>query len=157
MNLQTVVDDVKGRVEGLSNQSQKMAQVSISTLKQANEVVTDNVRSLFQGNTDVARDLYASARSGFEKARADGVKAVVADPISYLPPRDKFFDAFKDNRSIVVKTGDDLVKLVKEGISAINGDIEDVATEVKKSASKARSTARKTTKKATRKVKAAAK
>lgn len=157
MNLQTVVDDVKGRVDGLSNQSQKVAKVSINTLKQANAVVSNNVRSLFKGNTDVAKDLYASAKSGFEKARADGVKAVVAAPISYLPPRDKVLDAFKDNRSIVVKTSDDLVKLVKEGIASINGDIEDVATEVKQAASKARSTARKTTKKATKTVKSAAK
>ncbi len=157
MNLQTVVDDVKGRVEGLTNQSQKVVKVSLNTLKQANEVVTDNVRSLFKGNTDVAKDLFSSAKAGFDKARADGVKAVVAAPISYLPPRDKVLDAFKDSRSIVVKTSDDLVKLVKEGISAINGDIEEVATEVKKTASKARATASKTVKKATKTVKSAAK
>lgn len=157
MNLQTVVDDVKCRVEGFTNQSQKVAQVSMSTLKQANEVVTGNVRSMLKGNTNVAWDLFTSTRSGFEKARADGVKAVVTDPVSYLPAHDKVLSAFKDNRKIVAKTGDDLMKLVKEGFSALNGEIEDVAPAVKKSVSKARSTARKTATKATRKVRSAAK
>ena len=157
MNLQTVVEDVKGRVEGLTNQGQKVAKVSLNTLKQANGVVTDNVRSLYRGNTDVVRDLLTSAKSGFEKARADGVKAVVAAPISYLPPRDRVLDAFKDSRSIVVRTSDDLVKLVKEGIAAVNGDTDDVVVEAKKTVRKSRSTARKTVKKATRTVKAATK
>jgi len=157
MNLQTVVEDVKSRVEGLTNQGQKVAKVSLNTLKQASEVMIDNVRSLFKGNTDVVRDLFTSAKSGFEKARADGVKAVVAAPISYLPPRDQVLDAFKDSRSIVVRTSDDLVKLVKEGIAAVNGDTDDVVVEAQKPLRKSRSTARKTVKKATRTVKTAAK
>jgi len=82
---------------------------------------------------------------------------VVAAPISYLPPRDQVLDAFKDSRSIVVRTSDDLVKLVKEGIAAVNGDTDDVVVEAQKPLRKSRSTARKTVKKATRTVKTAAK
>lgn len=161
MNLQSVVDDVKGRFEGLTSQGQKAAKVSLDTLKQANEVVVDSVQSLVKGNADAAKDLFSSAKSGFDKARADGVKAVVSAPTSYLPPRDKFVGVLKDSRSIVIKTSDDLVKLVKEGYSSINGDIDDVAKEVKasarKTASKARSTASKTAKKASKTVKSATK
>lgn len=156
MNLQNVVEEVKGRVEDLSSQGQKAAKLSINTLKQANEIVVDSVQSLLKGHTDAARDLLASAKSGFDKARADGVKAVVSAPTSYLPPRAKLIDILNDSRSIFVKTSDDLLKLVKDGYASFNSDVDTAAATVKKSASKARASASKAAGKAVKSVKAAA-
>lgn len=157
MNLQSVVDEMKGRVESLSSQSQKAAKLSIDTFKQANEIVVDSVQSLIKGQSDAAKDLLASAKSGFEKARVDGVKAVISAPTSYLPPREKLADALTESRKLVVKTSDDLVKLMKDGYASFNSDVDAAAAEVKKTVRKARSSAAKATSKATKSVKAAAK
>lgn len=145
MNLQSVVED-------LTSQGQKAARVSYNTIKQANEVVFDGVQSLYQENTSFAKNLYSSAKAGFEKARADGVKAVVSSPISYLPPSDKFFDAFKDSRSIVINTGDDLLKLVKAGYASLVDELEDLAADAKSHARSGKTDTRARAKKASAEV-----
>ncbi|TAM12298.1 MAG: hypothetical protein EPN72_05575 [Nevskiaceae bacterium] len=153
MNLQTLVADVKSRAQQLNARGQKVAKVSLDSLKQANQIVVDRSHTLLDTQAATSRSLLESARAGFTKARNDGVKAVLAAPTSYLPARDKFTTLLTDTRSALTQTRDELVKVAKNGYSAATH--EDVATKVKKAASKVTRTAKKSAGKATKAAKAA--
>ena len=132
MSLQTVVDDVKGRVETLTTQGQKVAQISLDTLKQTGEIVVDKIQELVKTESEAAKDLYAAAKLGLDKAIADGFKAVAAAPISYLPPKDKFVTVYNDTVTLVSATGDELYKTLKTGFSSIQAEFKGEAAPVKK-------------------------
>ena len=116
MNFQAVVSDVKTRVDSLAAHGQEIAKALPGTFKQANEVLVSGVQTLVKTETDTAKDLFETVKAGFEKARTDGLKAVVADPISYLPEKDKFVSAFNDTVELVSKTGDELYQTLKSGL-----------------------------------------
>jgi hypothetical protein len=149
MNLQSVVDDVKGRVENFSIHGQKVAEISLDSLKQAGDVVVESVQTIVKDHTALASDLYSSALTGFEKAKSDGIKAVVADPISYLPPKAPIIETFNHAVTIVTKTGDELVKVAKTGFSSIQAELSSTPVTVAK--------AKRTVKSAASKVSASAK
>ena len=132
MSLQTVVDDVKGRVETLTAQGQKVAQISLDTLKQTGEIVAGKFQALVKTESEAAKDLYAAAKLGLDKARADGIKAVAAAPIGYLPPKDKFITVYNETVTIVSKTGDELYKTFKTGFSSIQAELKGEAAPVVK-------------------------
>jgi gas vesicle protein len=123
MSLQTVVDDVKGRVETLTSQGQKVAQISLETLKQTGEIVADKFQVLVKTESAAAKELYTSAKLGLDKALADGLKAVAAAPISYLPPKDKFVTVYTDTVTLVSTTGDAVYKTLKTGFTTIQAEI----------------------------------
>ena len=139
MSIQTVVDDVKGRVETLTTQGQKVAQISLDTLKQTSEIVVDKFQALVKTESEAAKELYASAKLGLDKAIADGLKAVAAAPISYLPPKDKFVTVYTDTVTLVSATGEELYKTLKTGFSSIQAEIlgEAPVKKVKAAAKKA--------------------
>jgi hypothetical protein len=145
MSLQTVVDDVKGRVESLTAQGQKLAQISLDTLKQVNGIVVDKFQALVDTQTGAAKDLYASAKTGIEKARADGFKAVASAPISYLPPKDKIVTVFNDTVTLITGTGEELYKTVKTGFGTAKTELtaKPVTKKVKAAAKKTAKTVRK--------------
>jgi hypothetical protein len=132
MSLQTVVEDVKGRVETLTAQGQKVAQISLDTLKQSGEIVAGKFQVLVKTESDAAKDLYAAAKLGLDKALADGIKAVAAAPIGYLPPKAKFITVYNETVTIVGKTGDELYKTLKTGFSSIQAEITGTPVPVKK-------------------------
>jgi hypothetical protein len=132
MSLQTVVDDVKGRVETLSTQGQKVAQISLDTLKQANGIVVDKFQALVKTETQAAKDLYTAAKLGLDKARADGIKAVAAAPISYLPPKDQFVTVYNNTVTLISTTGDELYQALKSGFVSIQGEFKGESEPVKK-------------------------
>src|ERR1700745_3253829 len=72
MSLQTVVDDVKGRVETLTAQGQKVAQISFDTLKPTGEITADKFQALVKTQSEAAKEIYSAAKAGFDKAVADG-------------------------------------------------------------------------------------
>jgi hypothetical protein len=150
MSLQTVVDDVKVRVENLTAQGQKLAQISLDTLKQANGVVVDKFQALVSTQTEAAKDLFSSAKTGFEKARADGLKAVAAAPISYLPPKDKLVTVFNDTVELFSGAGDELYKTFKSGFTTIQTELtgKPVVKKAKAAAKRATKAVRKTAAKA---------
>jgi hypothetical protein len=132
MSLQTVVDDVKGRVETLTSQSQKVAQISLDTLKQTGEIVVDKLQELVKTESEAAKELYSVTKLSFDKAIADGFKAFAAAPISYLPPKDKFVTVYTDTVTLVSATGDELYKTLKTGFSSIQAELKGEAPVVKK-------------------------
>jgi hypothetical protein len=132
MSLQTVVDDVKGRVETLTTQGQKVAQISLDTLKQSGEIVADKFQTLVKTESAAAKELYTVTKLSFDKAIADGFKAFTAAPISYLPPKDKFVTVYTDTVTLVSATGDELYKTFKTGFSSIQAELKGEAAPVKK-------------------------
>lgn len=132
MSLQTVVDDVKGRVETLTSQGQKVAQISLDTIKQANGIVVDKVQALVKAETEAAKELFSIAKASLDKARADGFKAVTAAPISYLPPKDKFVTVYTDTVTLLSSAGDEVYQALKTGFSSIQGELKGESVTVKK-------------------------
>jgi hypothetical protein len=152
MSLQTVVDDVKGRVETLTNQGQKVAQISFDTLKHTGEIAADKFQALLKTQTEAAKGIYADAKAGLDKARADGLKAVSAAPISYLPAKDKFVTVYNETVTLVSDAGDELYKAIKSGFETIQaefkGEVVKVEKKVKTAAKKATGAVKKAASKA---------
>lgn len=122
MDIETVVEEVKGKVETLTAQGQKLAQISFDTLKQANGIVVEKFQTLVKTETEAAKDLYAAAKLGLDKALSDGIKAVATAPISYLPPSDKFVAAFNDTVAVLSEAGEELYQAFKSGFDSIQGE-----------------------------------
>jgi hypothetical protein len=117
------MDDVKGRVEILTSHGQKLAQISLDTLKQANGIVSDKFQTLIKTETAAAKDFYEAAKTGLDKARVDGLKAVATAPISYLPPRDKLVTVYNDTVTLISDTSDELYKTLRSGFTTIQGEL----------------------------------
>jgi hypothetical protein len=156
MGVETIVNDVKGAVEPYVAKGQDVVTLSFETLKQANVIVVDGVQELFKTNVDAGKDLFAAAQTSFEKAKTDGLKAVAAKPIEYIPVgKDVVVAAYKDSFSIVTKTGEELISVVKKGFEDVTAKLSG-STTVSGEVKKAKSTVRKTAKKATTAAKKAA-
>lgn len=136
MNFQTVVNDIKTRVDALTAQGQEVAKVLPDALKKANVIVVHNLETLVKTETEGAKELLASAKAGFDKARVDGLKAVVASPIEYLPEKDKFIDVFNETVDIFSKTGDQLYKTFKSTLAPPKKTVKVKAKTVKKAVKK---------------------
>lgn len=148
MNVETIVSDVKGAVEPYVAKGQDVVTVSFETLKQANAIVVEGVQDLFKTNVDAGKDLLSAAQASFEKAKTDGLKAVASKPVEYLPlGKDVVIAAYKDSFSIVTKTGEELVSVVKKGFEDVTAKLTGSAT-VSGEVKKAKATVRKTAKKA---------
>lgn len=156
MNVETIVSDVKGAVEPYVAKGQDVVTLSFETLKQANSIVVEGVQELVKTNVDASKDLFAAAQSSFEKARTDGIKAVAAKPIEYLPAgKDVVIAAYKDSLTIVTKAGEDLLSVVKKGYGDVSAKLSG-STTVSGEVTKAKATVKKAAKKATTAAKKAA-
>jgi hypothetical protein len=156
MGVETIVNDVNGAVEPYVVKGQDVVTLSFETLKQANTVVVEGMQELFKTNVDAGKDLFAAAQTSFEKARTDGLKAIASKPIEYIPDgRDVVIAAYKDSFSIVTKTGEELLSVVKKGYEDVAAKLSG-STTVSGEVKKAKSTVRKTAKKATGAAKKAA-
>ena len=155
MNFQSVVEDVKGRVETISGHGQKVAEISIDSLKQVGDVVVGGYKSLLTENTTAAKEIYSAAVSSFEKAKTDGLKAIAADPISYLPATDTLTAPFSQTVTVVSRTGEELYKVVKTGVETIQAQLTGKPAVVAKAEKAVKATTKKaaaSVKKATAKV-----
>lgn len=153
MNVETIVNDVKGRVEPILAQGQEVVLAGFETLKAANGIVVEGVQVLVKTQLEAGKDLFAVAQTSFEKAKTDGIKAVAANPVAYLPEgKERVLSAYNDTVAVVTKTGDELVKTFKQGYETISAKIAGEPVVVKK----AKTTVKKSAAKAKKTVKAAA-
>lgn len=143
MNLQSVVEDVKGRVETISTTGQKVAEISIDSLKQAGDIVVETFQTLVTDNTTAAKEIYSAALTSFEKAKTAGLKAVAADPISYLPTTELVVTPFTNSVTVVSKSGDELYQVVKTGFSTIQAQLTGKPVTVQKAVKTVKTTAKK--------------
>lgn len=147
MNFETIVKDVQDRVEPILEQGQEIlansqaaALAGFETLKTANGIVVDGVQTLVKTHVEAGKDLFGLAQTSFEKAKTDGIKAVAADPIAYLPEgKDRVISAYNDTVTVVTKTSDKLAKTFTKGYETVSAKLAGEAVAVKK----ARSTAKK--------------
>lgn len=149
MNVETIVNDVKGRVEPIVAKGQEVVEAGFETLKSANAIVVEGVQTLVQTNVAAGKDLFAAAQTSFEKAKTDGLKTVAANPVAYLPEgKDVVVAAYNDSVSLVTKTSDELVAALKEGFDSINATLsgKPVVAQVKATAKKAAGKAKKAVK-----------
>jgi hypothetical protein len=155
--VEPIVADVKGRVEPLITKGQDVVFSGFEVLKSANGIFVDGVSSVYRTQLEAGKGLVGAAQSSFEKARTAGFKAVASNPVAYLPEgKDLVLKALSDSRTVVVKTGDELVKTVKAGVETLSAKIRGETVQakaktaakattkaVKKTATKARKTAAK--------------
>lgn len=132
MSIQTVVGDIKSRITSLTTQGQDLVKTLPDKFKQARPIVVEQFDVLVKTETASAKDIYASSKAGFDKAKVDGIKAVLAKPIEYLPPKGKFYSVFNDTVDIFSKTGDELYKVLKGAPTIVEGVIEEGAAAAKK-------------------------
>ncbi|HUP91727.1 MAG TPA: phasin family protein [Solimonas sp.] len=141
------MNDVKGRVEPIVAKGQEVVLASFETLKAANGIVVEGVTTLVQTQVEAGKDLFELAQTSFEKARADGLKAVAADPIAYLPDsKERVISAYNDSVAVFTKTGDELFKTFKQGYAKIAAEAAPTVAKAKKTVKKTASKARKTIK-----------
>jgi len=154
MNFESLVKDVQKQVEPIVEQGQELlAQgqevvlAGFDTLKTANSIVVNGVQTLVKTHVEAGKDLIEAAQISFEKARTDGLKAVAADPISYLPEgKERVISAYNDTVTVVTKTGDKLAKTFKTGYVTISAKITGEPLPVKRKAPARKAGARKTAK-----------
>lgn len=150
MNVESIVNDVKGRVEPIVTKGQDVVYSGFEVLKSANDIVVDGVTSVYRANYEAGKNLFDAAQTSFQKVKVDGIKAVASNPVAYLPEsKDVLLGAYNQSRDVVVKVGDDLVKTVKQGVETISAKIKGEPVLV----SKAKGTAKKATRRATKTVK----
>ena len=141
MNIEKAVKEVQDRLETVGERSQDVAKVSLKTLKAANEIVISGVQDIVTAQTAAAKDLYTASKESFDKAVAAGLVAVVKSPVEYIPDgRDTIVGAFNETVETVAKTGEKLVKVVKNGYEGVAATIagKTIRTSAKKGARKAR-------------------
>jgi len=148
MSFESVVSEVKDRLETVGTHAQDVAQISLQTLKQANKIVVASAQDLFKTNVDTIKVVFDATKTSFEKALNDGLKAVAADPVSYIPDsRESIVTAFNETVGTFTKTGEKLAKVLKSGVenvtATINGETAKPARTVKRTARKAAATAKK--------------
>lgn len=165
MSVETLVSDVKTRADVVVTRGQEVIEVSVDTLKTANTIVIEGVQELVQTNVEAGKELATLVQASLEKAKTDGLKAVAADPIAYVPEaKPTVLAAYKDSVKVVSKTGGQLGKTLKKGADSITATVQGkklparAKKAAKKVAKKAGGTAKKAVKKAvkaTKKVAAA--
>lgn len=162
MDFETVVTDVKGRFETVSAQAQDVAKLGVNTFKASTDVVVAGVQDLVKSNSGVAKHLVDAGKTSFEKAKADGFVAVASNPVEYLPQgRNEVVSAFNSSVTLVSKTGEKLVKVLKGGVNdisvtisgkpSVKRTVKKTATSARKTATKAAGSAKKTAKKVAKK------
>ncbi len=151
MNIETVMSEVKDRLETAGTHAQDVAQISLETLKQANKIVVSSAQDLFKTHSDTIKVVFDATKTSFEKALADGLKAVAANPVSYIPDgREPIVAAFNETVGTFTKTGEKLAKVIKSGyedVAAKFGDepVKTVRRTAKKGARKATAAAKRAT------------
>ncbi|MEC9406535.1 MAG: phasin family protein [Pseudomonadota bacterium] len=139
MEIQVVINDVKGKAETYAVQAQDVFKTSVEVAKQANGIVVGSVQTLAKTESAAAKDLYEAALASFEKAKKAGVKAVANQPVEYLPNgKDRIVTAYSDSVKVVTKARTDLEKVFEKGFDTIQ-----VQLGLKKPAPKKRATAAK--------------
>ncbi len=89
-----------------------------------NAIVVDGVQELVQTQVAAGKELVSLAQASFEKARADGIKAVAANPIAYIPEgKTTVVAVYNDSLATVTKTSEQLAKTVTSSFETITAKI----------------------------------
>ena len=105
MKIQEIVSDVRNRVGTVGRNYQDAFKAYFDAQRQAVGVVTKNGQTLANTEIGAAKNVFAAAKSSFDKARKDGVRKVANNPQAYVPNgRDQIVSAYKDTIDLLVQT-----------------------------------------------------
>lgn len=156
MSFETIVNDVKTRADVVVTRGQEVVEVSVETLKAANTIVVEGMHALVETNVAAGKELASLVQASLEKAKTDGIKAVAANPVAYLPEGlSTVTGAYTESVKLVSKTGEELAKTLKSGVEGIAAKIQGepvVVAQAKKTASKVAKKASSKAKKAVKSV-----
>src|ERR1044071_6573747 len=114
MSFETVVSEVKDRLETVGTHAQDVAQIGLNTLKQANKIVVTSAQDLFKTHSDTIKVVFDATKTTCEKPIKGGLRPSPPDPISYTPEsREPIVAAFNETVGTVTKTGEKLAKVIK--------------------------------------------
>lgn len=137
MGIQDIVSNVKTRVENARKQSREAFKAYVDTQKKAFDVVSNNAQTLAKTEINAAKDVYAAAKSSFDKARQDGVRQVASKPQNYLPSsRETVVSAYKETLDLLVKTGNELSSVVNKGYQNVRNKLAGRKPAARKTAAK---------------------
>jgi len=164
MDVQSLITEVTGRAEKYAAQGQEVATISFDTLKTANSIVVESVTTIAKTHAEAATTLFGEAKTNLGKASKDGVQAVIANPVAYLPATAPAAEAFSATVQTLLVTRGELVKTFEGGyqtiVATLTGEPATVASakkSVKAAAKKTETAAKKTAKTVTKSVKATSK
>src|SRR3546814_4473882 len=113
MSVEAIVSDVKTRADVVGTRGQEAFEAGVETLVAANTIVIDGVQELVQTNVGAGKELATLVQASVNKAKVDGLKAVAANPIAYLPEgKNTVVTAYSDSIKVVRKTGGELAKKI---------------------------------------------
>jgi len=149
MKIQEIVSDVRSRVGTAGKHYQDAFKAYFDAQRKAVGVVTKNGQTLANTEIGAAKNLFAAAKSSFDKARTDGVRKVANNPQAYVPNgRDQIVSAYKDTIDLLVQTGNELSSVVTSGYKSVIGKL---SGETQKKAGTRKTTTRKTSSAGSRK------
>ncbi len=149
MKIQEIVSDVRSRVGTAGKHYQDAFKAYFDAQRKAVGVVTKNGQTLANTEIGAAKNLFAAAKSSFDKARTDGVRKVANNPQAYVPNgRDQIVSAYKDTIDLLVQTGNELSNVVTSGYKSVIGKL---SGETQKKAGTRKTTTRKTSSAGSRK------
>lgn len=155
MSVEAIVNDVKTRADVVVTRGQEALEAGVETLKAANTIVVEGVQELVQTNVGAGKELASLVQASVAKAKTDGIKAVAANPVAYLPEgKTTVVKAYSESVKVVTKTGDELAKTLKSGVETISAKIQGQVPHVAKAKKAVKKTAHKA-KKAAKKAAAA--
>lgn len=144
MKIQEIVSDVRTRVGTAGKQYQNAFMAYVDAQRKAVGVVTKNGQTLANTEIGAAKNIFAAAKSSFDKARTDGVRKIANNPQAYVPNgRDQIVSAYKDTIDLLVKTGNELTNVVSNGYKSVLGKLSGETpkkTTKRKTTAKAKST-----------------
>src|SRR3546814_3522798 len=101
------------RADVVVTRGQEAFEAGVETLVAANTIVIDGVQELVQTNVGAGKELATLVQASVNKAKVDGLKAVAANPIAYLPERkNTVVTAYSDAIKVVSKNGGDIDKKI---------------------------------------------
>lgn len=140
MKIQEIVSDVRTRVGTAGKQYQNAFMAYVDAQRKAVGVVTKNGQTLANTEIGAAKNIFAAAKSSFDKARTDGVRKIANNPQAYVPNgRDQIVSAYKDTIDLLVKTGNELTNVVSNGYKSVLGKL---SGETPKKTTKSKTTAK---------------
>jgi hypothetical protein len=124
MKIQSVVSDVRQRLETAARPYQGAFKAYVDAQRKALTVVTRSSQSLANTEIGAAKNIFASARASFDRARNDGLLQLASKPRSYLPrSRPQLIEAYKVTIDLLMKTGNELNDVVSNGYRSVRGEL----------------------------------
>ncbi|HEX7382220.1 MAG TPA: hypothetical protein VF265_08705 [Nevskiaceae bacterium] len=123
-------ENLQSCTKSFADCQQQVADIWLGGVKQANDVLVNYSRSLFDAQQASSREWFASAKSAFDKASVDGFQAVLTEPARYLPSSETLNGLLFTNAwGTFAKVRDELSKVAEDATQDCVKAVEQYATD----------------------------